>query len=149
MKRYKLEVTVFLFLLMVLFICSCVSSRPREDLYSDAAEELVEVIENSGYEVDNHTTELDWQTKSICIYVEDYSDEKAEEIFNTCIFPYMSSNNSVIRKLLNESVREPQIVIVVFDGSNGEENVRYSSNIDSLFEKWENNESCICLEEYR
>ena len=149
MNRFRLVTKVLLVLPMVLAVCSCDDAHSKEDLYSEAAEELVEVIASEGYVVYDQTVESEWQEKDICIFIDDYSNEEAEVIFDTCIFPYMSSNNDVIRKLLNESEREPQIAIVILGGSDGEDSTHYYSNIESLFEKWENGTDSIYLESYR
>lgn len=133
---------------MVIVFCACYGEHKKQDPYYSAAKELIYELELNGFTIEKYDVKQKYMAESIIIVIDDYSDETAKKAYNDVIFPYMSSDNSVLRCFLNDISREPHVSIVI-KSNDDESSMYYGASLDSYFEVWENPDCRIQLEDFR
>ncbi len=148
----KRKFILAILIILLAFTCSCTKETITTDKYYYLAAALLEEeLETNGISVTDTTIEFTFSgvpsSVKIIIYIENYTDEEAERIFDEIIFPYMSRDNDVVDNLMMPECCVARYAIVV----SGEDGALFctSDYLSQRCELWETRGGIVCLEDYR
>lgn len=153
----KHKITILSILVVLAMITSCSHVRLDNKEYIESAFSSIEdeLTENS---ISVERTNIEFKLTGgegraiLKICIEDCSEEEAERIFDEIIFPYMSTDNSVVANLMMPGGTLPEYYILITNADTEHVTIyaNYHTNVSrQRCEIWESEDRVIRLEDYR